>query len=76
MVASTQAFDTFQFSQLRNHLFVPVPWDRADELRARLQARGIPATACFEPSERTAGLEIHQEVDLQNLKSILSMPRC
>lgn len=75
MVASTIPFEELQIGKLRDHLFVTVPWEKAEELRSRLEKRGIQVTACLEPAERTAGLEIHQDVDLETLRAILSAPQ-
>jgi hypothetical protein len=44
-------------------LFVPVPWRRAGWLRDRLRQRGLNTTACFDPEERTAGLEFWPGTD-------------
>jgi hypothetical protein len=62
----------FQFSVLGGHPFVEVPWQNAEVLRDRLVAAGIPATACYDPTTRTAGLEILADVDAQTLQSVLS----
>jgi hypothetical protein len=74
MVATTYQYENFQIDKIRNHLWVTVPWQRADELRSRLHERGIPATACLEPAERLARLQIHKEVDPETLRTILSAP--
>jgi hypothetical protein len=70
MVASNLPLEEFQ--TLRNHLFVPVPWDRADSLRTRLSERGIPAIACYDPAQRLAGLEILTDVDAAQLRALLA----
>lgn len=75
MVTGTKQYDDFQIGKLREHLFVTVPWDKAADLQTRLQNRGIASTACLDPVERTAGLEIHQDVDPETLRAILSAPR-
>jgi hypothetical protein len=62
----------FQFSLVGKHPFVEVPWHSAEALRDRLVAAGIPATACYDPTTRTAGLEILVDVDAQTLQSVLS----
>jgi hypothetical protein len=61
-------------STVRKRLFLPVPWKRADLLRLRLQRQGIPAIACYEPADHTAGLEILSEVDLETVRGILDTP--
>src|SRR5207237_1376408 len=58
MVCDPQQLTDFRFSTVRNHLFVSVPWAQANSLRGRLLARGIHATACFDPKTHEAGLEI------------------
>jgi hypothetical protein len=74
IVATTYKYENFQIDRVRNHWFVTVPWHRAEDLRSRLQERGIPVTACLEPAERLAGLEIHQEVDPETVRAILAAP--
>ena len=75
MVASNKPFPAFEVKILKNRLFIPVPWDSAEPFRDRLRARGIAATACFDPSEHTAGLEFGRDADLETIRVILSAPQ-
>jgi hypothetical protein len=72
MVAAQLQWDGVQ--TLRNHLFIPVPWDRAESLRNLLTERGIPAIACYDPTERKAGLEILSDMDANRLRELLEAP--
>jgi hypothetical protein len=72
MVPTQQAAPNCSSQTLRNRLFVPVPWERADSLRNRLHERGIPAIACYDPAEHAAGLEILREMDYNTIQSILA----
>ncbi len=75
MVAATLTLENFQVNKLHDRLFIPVPWEQADDLRNRLEAGGIPATAFFDPAERTAGLEVAPDADVENIKKILNAPQ-
>jgi len=72
MVASLLPYEV---GRLRNHLFIQVPWEKAETLRSRFQDRGILVTACYDPAERTAGLEVHRDVDPEVLRTILTAPQ-
>lgn len=50
---------------------IPVPWKRADALRARLTAHGIPATACFDPLDRAAVIEVPAGAELTTVRALL-----
>ena len=54
-----------------NCLLIPVPWNQADSLQSRLAARGIAATACFEPREHTALIEVPADADLTTVRALL-----
>lgn len=43
--------------QYRSQWSFPVPWARANEVRARLARVGLPATLCLHPRTREARLE-------------------
>jgi hypothetical protein len=64
--------DTLRLSPLTNRPFIEVPWNEADALCDKLRAAGILATACYDPSTRTAGLELPADADPQTLQAILS----
>jgi hypothetical protein len=42
---------------------LPVPWDRADDVHARLAARGLATILCLDPAERLARLELRPGTD-------------
>jgi hypothetical protein len=54
----------------RDHLFVPVPWHREEELRIHLRSHGIESTAHLDPAVRAARLEIHG-ADAETVQAIL-----
>ena len=56
-----------------NCLLIPVPWKQADSLRSRLAARGIAATACFEPREHTGVIEVPADADLTTVRALLGL---
>jgi hypothetical protein len=56
-----------------NRLLIPVPWKQADSLQSRLAARGIAATACFEPREHTAEIEVPADADLTTVRALLGL---
>ena len=58
------------FTNTKNHLVVPVPWDKADTIRNRLAERGITSVACYEPQEREASIEICQDIDLDSVRDV------
>jgi hypothetical protein len=66
MVAST-----LSTSSVRQRLFLAVSWRKANSLRSLLQRHGIHAIACFDPANRTAGLEILSDVSPETLQEIL-----
>ena len=70
MVASTLQLEA---RRVGDRLLIPVPWKQADALQGRLAARGIAATACFEPRERTAGIEVPADADLTAVHALLGM---
>jgi hypothetical protein len=46
----------------RGRWYVPVPWDRGDDLRLALARRGFPSTLCLNPETREARLELWANV--------------
>jgi hypothetical protein len=54
----------------RDRLFVPVPWDREEELRIHLRSHGIESTAHLNPAEKEARLEVHT-ADVEAVQAIL-----
>ncbi len=52
-------------------VLIPISWARADDLCARLRENGIPATACLEPLEKEAALEIPGDVALDRVHALL-----
>ena len=46
-----------------DRVFIPVPWKRASWLRDRLRERGLQTTICYEPADRSAGLEFRPGTD-------------
>jgi hypothetical protein len=42
----------------RGRCYLPVPWDRADDLHVRLRRLGHPSTLCLDPEARQARLEL------------------
>jgi hypothetical protein len=60
-----------QGKTLLDRVLIPVPWEDADRLCTRLRERGIGATACFEPAEHSAGLELPAGTDFEAVQHIL-----
>ncbi len=54
-----------------SRLVVPVPWDRAEAIHARLAKRGIRAVACYDPRYREASIELCQDTDLDGIRDII-----
>ena len=54
-----------------NKLSVAVPWDRADDLQWYLRNRGISTTACLDPLEHAAWLDLWPHVDVQQVEAAL-----
>jgi hypothetical protein len=57
----------------RTPLLIPVPWKQADSLQSRLAAGGIAATACFEPREHTALIEVPADADVATVRALLGL---
>ena len=50
---------------------MPVPWDKADSWLMKLRDQGMQVTACYYPSNKTAGLEFPVGTDLENIRKFL-----
>ncbi len=71
MVCTKQGLIDFKFSAVPGGLSVEVPWWSANVLRTRLRAKGIRATACFDPMTHTASLELDRNADLDIVRALL-----
>ena len=60
----------YQFTPLRDSLFMEVPWREVEQIRDCLVKHGIPATACFEPYDR-AGIDLPRDVDQEKIRQLL-----
>jgi hypothetical protein len=50
-------------SEVNGRKYLTVPWEKADELRAKLAERGIGSTVCLRMNSRSAVLELWPGVD-------------
>jgi hypothetical protein len=56
---------------LRDLLFTPVPWRKADEVQSRLRRHGIRSTLHLDPARREARLEVWPGQDAALVQAVL-----
>ena len=71
MVCLEQPLTEFSCSMVGGRLCVEVPWWSANVLRRRLAAKGLRATACFDPITHTAFLEMDGNVNPETVLALL-----
>ena len=72
MVCSEQPLTEFTCSMVGGWMCVEVPWWSANVLRRRLAAKGLRATACFDPLTHTACLEMDGNLDPESVLALLN----
>ena len=75
MVCLEQPLTDCNFSTVGGRMCVEVPWWSANVLRRRLAAKGLRATACFDPLTRTAFLELDGNLDPESVLALLNGPK-
>lgn len=58
MISPSRTPPEFRVMSERGRLYVPVPWELADNLQDHLNRQGLRSTVCLDPEARRAHLEL------------------